>query len=319
MGITVNRIGLGTAAIGRPSYINIRQENNSFQSLNDFCAKGMAVLERAYSLGVRYFDTAPGYGLAESLLMDWVKKKGDPDIQVATKWGYTYVANFKADAELHEIKEHSLAKLNEQWSNSMALLPNLKVYQIHSATLETGVLINQEILHRLREIKNEYDLVIGLTTSGANQSETIKKALDVEFEGKQLFELFQVSYNIFEQSFANLARELAKDKKQLIVKEAMANGRVFPNQNYPAYSEAYQVLSSLAEKLQVGIDAIALRFCIQSIPSTRVLSGAANERHLSDNLQANAFELTVDDLEMLQQLAVDPYLYWEERKQLIWQ
>ena len=65
-------------------------------------------------------------------------------IEIATKWGYTYTANFDANATVHEVKEHSLSKLNEQWNFSKQLLPYLKVYQIHSATLETGVLENKK-------------------------------------------------------------------------------------------------------------------------------------------------------------------------------
>ena len=139
-------IGLGTAALGRPQYINIRQEKSKNFSLHTFRQQGRNTLNRAYHQGIRYFDTAPGYGMAEQLLLDWVKEKGDDSIEVATKWGYTYVANFNADATQHEVKEHSLSKLNEQWKQSGQLLPYLSTYQIHSATFETGVLENRSVL-----------------------------------------------------------------------------------------------------------------------------------------------------------------------------
>ena len=107
-------IGFGTAAIGRPQYINIRHAKVEEFSLAAFKEKGFAMLDSAYENGILYFDTAPGYGMAEQLLIDWVKQKNDPTIEVATKWGYTYVANFDPAATTHEVKEHSLAKLNEQ-------------------------------------------------------------------------------------------------------------------------------------------------------------------------------------------------------------
>ena len=50
-------LGLGTAAIGRPQYINIRQESAGDFSLDAFRQKGKAVLENAYEQGIRYFDT----------------------------------------------------------------------------------------------------------------------------------------------------------------------------------------------------------------------------------------------------------------------
>ena len=68
-------------------------------------------VRRAFELGVRYFDTAPGYGLAEQLVADWVNEKKDHSIEIATKWGYTYTANFEPKAKQHEIKDHSLSQL----------------------------------------------------------------------------------------------------------------------------------------------------------------------------------------------------------------
>ena len=80
----IQKIGLGTAAIGRPQYINIRQETTTEFSLDDFRKKGLEMLDTAYRQGIRYFDTAPGYGMAEQLLIEWVAKKEDASIEVAT-------------------------------------------------------------------------------------------------------------------------------------------------------------------------------------------------------------------------------------------
>ena len=104
------KLGLGTAALGRPQYINVRQHTTQNSDLETFRKQSFAVLEDAYNLGVRYFDTAPGYGLAEELVLEWLQTKKDNSIEVATKWGYTYTANFDANATIHEMKEHSLSK-----------------------------------------------------------------------------------------------------------------------------------------------------------------------------------------------------------------
>ena len=133
------KLGLGTAALGRPQYINIRAETCDNSDLIEFKKHSFSVLEAAYKSGIRYFDTAPGYGLAEELVLEWLQTKNDSTIEIATKWGYTYTANFDANATVHEVKEHSIQKLNEQWSFSKQLLPYLKVYQIHSATLATKI------------------------------------------------------------------------------------------------------------------------------------------------------------------------------------
>ncbi len=311
-------IGLGTAAIGRPQYINIRQEASDDFSLEAFRQEGLLVLEEAYRLGIRYFDTAPGYGLAEQLLIDWVMEKNDADIEVATKWGYTYVANFESNAAQHEIKEHSLNKLNEQWQHSQALLPWLTTYQIHSATFDTGVLDNKAILNRLAELKKEHGLIMGISTSGHDQIEVIKKALDIEIEGIALFDAFQVTYNIFDQSLSQISSQLSAQNKRIVIKEALANGKIFPNKKYPQHMAVYKSLQELAAKYQTGIDAIALRFCIDSIDVFKVLSGAANTSHLSDNLEATQFELEEKDIALMKKLAIAPEQHWKERKQLSW-
>jgi aryl-alcohol dehydrogenase-like predicted oxidoreductase len=318
MSEAISLLGLGTAAIGRPQYINIQHDRSTDFSLEHFKNKGIQILDDAYHSGIRYFDTAPGYGMAESLLVDWVKAKKDNSIEVATKWGYTYVANFDPNAEVHEVKEHSLSKLNEQWTQSQKLLPYLSTHQIHSATLETGVLQNKDILNRLAEIKNKFDLQIGITSTGSNQVDILKKALDVEVDGRMLFDLFQVTYNIFDQSLAHLSEGISGLNKKLVIKEALANGRIFPNDNFPHYAKAYKILETLADKYAVGIDAIALRYCMDSIKSFKVLSGASNTEHLAGNLKVNQFELEKDDLVILKGLAVPPVQYWNERKKLSW-
>jgi aryl-alcohol dehydrogenase-like predicted oxidoreductase len=311
-------IGLGTAALGRPQYINIRQGNIKSLDLNSFKKKGVQLLEEAYNLGVRYFDTAPGYGLAEGLLLAWLQTKNDPSIQVATKWGYTYIANFDAKAKVHEIKEHSLLKLNEQWQTSKAFASHLRVYQIHSATLETGVLKNDAILNRLAFLKNEYGLEIGITTTGANQTEVIKKALDIEVEGHALFDAFQVTYNILDQSLDTISNVLTEQGKKVIIKEALANGRLFRNSNYNHYKELYNTLEKLAKKHNIGTDAIALKFCQQSLQKSIVLSGASNSEHLESNLKMKTISLSQEELRALKKYRIDANNYWQERKQLAW-
>ncbi len=315
----MQKIGLGTAAIGRPHYINIRQEktNESFD-LASFKAKGKEVLESAYQQGIRYFDTAPGYGIAEEILLEWLQGKSDNEIEIATKWGYTYTANFDINAKLHEIKDHGIEKLIEQWEVSKAFLPNLSTYQIHSATFETGVLENETVLAKLFELKKKHGIRIGLTTTSDNQVDVLKKALDIKKEGKLLFDVFQVTYNILDQSLATIINTLKEENCRVVIKEALANGRVFPNEKLPHYKGMYEVLKGLASKYNVGIDAIALQFCTQTINPFIVLSGGSNEQQIGENLKTNSIELEEREIETLKGFGVNVQEYWLERKGLEW-
>lgn len=315
-----SNIGFGTAAIGRPLYINLKQNKEAEKpfSLAEFKANGMQTLEDAYNNGIRCFDTSPGYGLAEELMVTWLAHKKDPSISVSTKWGYTYVANFDPKATVHEIKEHSLQKLNEQWAYSKKLMPYLKVYQIHSATLDTGVLENEAVLNRLHQLKKENGLIIGLTTTGANQVEVLQKALDITVAGEQLFQSFQCTFNILDQSVLQCNEALQALQGSLIIKEALANGRLLPNTRYSKYEGLYGFLKVLAAQYTVGVDAIALRYCMDSFVGATILSGATNKGHLLANLEAHTFSLTIPELEKLNAFGKSSEAYWKERKALAW-
>lgn len=313
-------IGLGTAAIGRPVYINIRHEKQSEDlSVPEFRKRGLAILDDAYRKGVRFFDTSPGYGLAESLLMEWLRGKDDAGIMVATKWGLSYAANFERHAKVHEIKEHTLKRLDAQWAYSAKLLPYLTTYQIHSATLETGVLDNSDILQRLHHIKMEHDISIGLTTTGANQVEVLKKAIDIMVEDEPLFSSFQSTHNIMEQSLLQMKEIFAQSNRQLIIKESLANGRLIPGSASTDNNGPYSYITKLANQYNVGADAIGIRFCLDSFPGALVLSGAGSSDQLHSNLAAKTFKLHEEELEILKSYKIEPAMYWDQRKQLPWQ
>ncbi len=133
-----------------------------------------------------------------------------------------------------------------------------------------------------------------------------------------LFDAFQVTYNILDQSIADIINTLKAQQKKIIIKEAIANGRLLPNQDYPHYNKLYSTIQQLANTYKVGVDAIALRFCLDSLRPTFVLSGAANQKHLDDNLKANTFQLHTEEIKTLQGLKSDVAHYWIERKKLSW-
>ena len=312
-------LGLGLAALGRPEYINIRTNKSIDKSEEAFKQNTFSVLNEAYKLGIRYFDTAPSYGKGEAFLEEWNRKHKHLNVVLGTKWGYTYVANWELGFEgKHEVKEHSLKKLNEQWDVSKAMLPSLKYYQVHSATFESGILENIDVLNQLHKIKKETGVQIGITTSGPNQSNVINFASNIIIENKCLFDTFQVTYNVFEQSAYPVLKELLKDGKKVIVKEALANGRVFQNKNFQHYNKAYLVLNQLAEKYKVGVDAIALRFVIDGLQPNYVLSGASDSIQLKENFKALNFKLTEEELNVLKSINVASTTYWDERSDLPW-
>ena len=65
-----------------------------------------AVLDAAWQAGVRYFDVARSYGLAEVFLASWLASHhiDAQAVPVASKWGHTYTADWQVKADKHEIK-----------------------------------------------------------------------------------------------------------------------------------------------------------------------------------------------------------------------
>ncbi len=314
-------IGLGMAALGRPGYINLGHEDDiedkSYEAMRQHAHQ---VLDEAYQLGIRYFDTAVSYGAGERFLGDWVFGRGfhARDLTVASKWGYTYTADWHVEADVHEIKEHSLDNLNRSfiWS-CLHLGRPLCIYQIHSATFESGVLENTAVLNRLAEIKQDGRL-IGLTVSGAQQAELIDRAMGITIDGNALFGAVQATWNLLETS-AGQALARAKDAGlAVIVKEVLANGRLTGRDQSADFSAKRRVLQQHADKLQCSLDALSIAAAVNQPWSDVVLSGASNIEQLRSNMKAMDVAWQPDNANALYEINEDSNVYWQTRSRLKW-
>lgn len=317
--MTAQKIGLGTAALGRPEYINVKAANYCTHYDKEAIANtAFEVFAAAYEAGVRYFDTAPGYGIAEALLLKWIKATAKSDVLLGTKWGYTYEAALQKNAVLHEVKNHELQTLTKQWETSKLFDDQLKYYQIHSAGFDTNVFKDEKVLNQLAVLKADHDFKIGITTSGTQQKEVLEYAFDLKVNGIELFDSFQVTYNVLHQDLKTTISYLKSKNKTVILKEALANGRVFKNAAFSNYNAFYQLVQQLSTKYNVGVDAIAIRFVLDTVDVNYVLSGAATIQQLKANLKALNFTLGSDEIAQLSSIKNTADFYWNERKQLPW-
>jgi aryl-alcohol dehydrogenase-like predicted oxidoreductase len=312
-GLTVSRLGLGLAALGRPGYLNLGHDEDleGHRTVAGLEQQAHLVLDAARAAGITYFDAARSYGRAEQFLADWLAARAvpPPAAIVGSKWGYTYTADWNVDADVHEVKEHSRANLDRQIDESRALLgDHLRLYQIHSATDESGVLDNREVLSRLAELRDK-GLVIGLTTSGPDQAAMIRRAIEVEAGGRRLFETVQATWNLLETSAGPALGEAHDAGLAIIVKEAVANGRL---------TRRDPEVASRLERLVPGVsaDAIALAAALAQLWSDVVLSGAATTAHLHANL--SAFDIAPETVADLPDISEPPDRYWRTRRELAW-
>jgi len=315
-------MGVGLAALGRPGYINLGHATDlhGVTASASMEAAAHAVLDSSWDAGVRYFDAARSYGRAEEFLGRWLTtRKIAPDqIVVGSKWGYTYTADWQVQADKHEVKDLSLPTLLRQELESRQLLgSHLKLYQIHSATLESGVLTDQAVLAELARLRHA-GLRIGLSLTGPRQSDTLRAALDVTIDGERLFDCVQATWNLLEQSAGLALADAHAAGMGVIVKESLANGRLTDRNDDPAFRTKRDLLTATAAKVSVSIDALALAAVLAQPWADVVLSGAATVEQLRSNLKAFAVQTHACIPELVASLAESAHDYWTMRSQMPW-
>ena len=310
--MSVSRLGLGLAAIGRPAYITAGRsadlvEGRTIEAMRRLF---LQLLDQAYAAGVRYVDAARSYGRAEEFLAGWLP--GHADVVVGSKWGYRYVADWRVDADVHEIKDHSLAAFTRQLAETRALLgDHLAVYHVHSATLDTGVL-DDTALHAALAALRDSGVRVGVSTSGPEQAAAIRKAVGVTVGGAPLFTSIQATWNVLETSAGGALADAAAAGCSVIVKEAVANGRLTP-------AEAVDDrVAAVAAGLGIAVDQLAIAAALAQPWAATVLSGAATSEQLASNLAAAAVDLPPAALDELAELAEPPADYWATRSRRPW-
>ncbi|HZB35093.1 MAG TPA: aldo/keto reductase [Gaiellaceae bacterium] len=308
--LRVSRIGLGLAALGRPGYINVGH-GEDLGSQTDVAAmerNAHRVLEAAFAGGVRYLDAARSYGKAEAFVASWLERRGLRlgEVTVGSKWGYTYTAGWRVDADPAEVKDLSAATLRRQLVESRTLLgPHLRLYQIHSATLESGVLEDRAVLEELRRLREE-GLSVGVSVTGPQQAETIRRALEVG-----TFDTVQATWNLLERSSGAALAEAHATGLGVIVKEVLANGRL-------TLRGGDSPLAKIARERRTTPDAVALAAVLAQPWADVALSGATTVEQLRSNLAALDLGYDEELDRQLTSLAEEPTEYWSTRAALPW-
>jgi len=286
------------------------------RTVEDLERRSHEVLDAAFLAGIRYIDAARSYGYAEKFLASWLRSRAltPGSITIGSKWGYRYTAGWRTDAERHEVKEHTVEALQRQAAESRSILgDHLALYQIHSATTESGVLGDSSVLAELARLR-EQGLRIGVSVSGPSQSDTVRRAVEVHVDGTPLFDTVQATWNLLERSAEPALQEAAAAGLGVIVKEALANGRLTDRHR----DAARGVLAGVAERQHTSVDAVAIAVALRRPWAAVVLSGAATGPQLQSNMAATALVLDDQDDAELAALVEDVKLYWETRSALPW-
>jgi len=216
---------------------------------------------------------------------------------------------------VHEVKDHSLAAFRDQWARTTALLGNrVGVYHVHSATPDTGVLDDAD-LHRALADLRATGVRVGVSTSGPQQADAVRRALEVTVDGERLFTSVQSTWNVLEPSAGPALAEAAAAGARVIVKEAVANGRLAPG---GADSPGARRAADLAAGTGAGVDALATAAALAQPWAWRVLSGAVDPAQLAGNVAAAELVVPAEVADELATLAEDPDVYWAARSARPW-
>jgi aryl-alcohol dehydrogenase-like predicted oxidoreductase len=322
-GLIVTPIGLGLAAVGRPAYITLGRATalGEDRSPEDMRTRTHGLLGAATRSGIGYVDVARSYGRAEEFLAEWLRAQSPTSMTIGSKWGYEYTAGWQMDADVHEQKEHTLERFTRQLAESRRLLGDrLSIYQIHSATLESGCLDDAPLLDALVAERHAGSYAaIGLTLTGPGSPDALDRALSLRLGGERVFDVVQATFNPLEPSIAPCLERAHDAGLGVIVKEAFANGRLTPANDLPADAALRACLEKIASHYAAPIDHLAVAFVLAHPFVDVVLSGAATPAQLTSHLAATSLVLDPDDRRALADLAEAPARYWSTRAELPWQ
>ena len=328
------RLGLGLAALGRPGYVTLnhasdlggRYEPQAMES------HAHAVLDAAFDAGIRYVDAARSYGRAEDFLASWLRKRAiEPgQIVIASKWGYTYTADWSTTATQHEVKDHSLAAFERQLAESTERLGRyLSLYQIHSVTAESKTLEDKALIDAIARLRDR-GIRAGLSVSGAGQAVAIRRSLEVRRDGERVFDSVQATWNLLERGAESALQDAHDAGMKVVVKETLANGRLSgkgeagrgkregKRGNDEVFFPSVGRIREVAEDRHTTVETLALAAALARPWADVVLTGAATVGQIQSNAAALELAYDAEFEQQLRSASISPAEYWRARSSFSW-
>jgi aryl-alcohol dehydrogenase-like predicted oxidoreductase len=142
--------------------------------------------------------------------------------------------------------------------------------------------------------------------------------MTLEFEGQRLFETVQATWNLLESSAGPALAEAHAAGIGVIIKEALANGRLTSRNSDPGFAPKLEILQRQAARFDSSVEAIAFASCLLQPFVDVVLSGAVTAEQVRSNVGSIRLKLDGDATPQLMALAEPPQSYWATRKNLPW-
>jgi aryl-alcohol dehydrogenase-like predicted oxidoreductase len=298
-GLMVSEVGFGGFPIGGGMWSNVDD------------ASSMAALQRAYDLGVNFFDTADIYGRGHSEeLMGRALARVRSHVLIATKVGMDF--RFGAFARpnfsptyIREALGRSLERLGTDY---------IDLYQLHNPPQKLAK--DDSVWQTLEDLRSEGKIrYYGVSALTTNDARAYLRAAESAGDLRRFGDTLQVAYNLLDQSAA--AKDVFVDGhrqdwgliSRVPLASGMLSGKYGANHQFPvedfraAWSQdrlretvgRADALSFLArDGRTMGQSAIA--FCLAQPAISTVIVGARNAGQVRENVLASDVTLSVNDL-----------------------
>ena len=281
-------IGLGTAPLG-----------GLFAPVGD--ADAQATIERAWSLGVRYFDTAPlyGFGLAERRLGSFLRQQPRDSFVLSTKVGRLLRpsdgapaedAHYKGTAAERPVFDYSYGGVMRSVDESLARLglDRIDILLVHDPDdhYDEAVAGAFRALRRLRD-----DGSVRAIGAGMNQCE-----IPVRFAEAVPVDCFLLAgrYTLLDQGALATLFPICLTRRIGILLGGIYNSGILADPRLGAkfnYEDADAALVARAMELEAlcrkhgtELKAAAIQFCMAHPAVTVALTGARSAAELADNI-----------------------------------
>lgn len=239
--------GLGMIGIGKPWGFANPEVPDERQALT--------LLERAFALGIRYYDTAPSYGVSEERLGRFLGALTPGErsrVGIATKFGEHWDM-----AKAEPFVDHSFDVLRRSLDGSLARLGRIDFLQLHKTTPQ--VLESSDLARAW-----EYAATLGITAIGASVSDLASAEIAI---ANPAFCILQFPYNLAQQTFGDVLDRAAARALKIAVNRPFGMGRM------------------LYENRELT-KANAFAFILQKRFEGVILSGTKSPDHLEENWRA---------------------------------
>ncbi len=249
--LEVSALGLGTVKLGRDKGVKYPEH---FQIPDD--QQALALLDKAWELGINLIDTAPAYGRSEQRLGELLPQLPHNWL-ICSKAGEFFNSetgessfDFTADG-LKRSVEQSLQRLGRE---------QIDIVLIHSDGNDLSIIDQHRALETLNELKSQ-----GLIHATGMSTKTVEGGLRT----LEHADIAMVTHNLAYQGEQAVLDAAHKHNKSVFIKKAFASGH-----------------------LPEGTDAISESFKLiyQNPAVASVIVGTINPLHLADNV-AKAIEI----------------------------